>query len=549
MKHRIWPAQYASEQATVYEMAACEALPSFDPKLTVRFRFFNGKHHKLYNHVVHPIRHGLLPAYMLGFLLRGIVFFGSARSGRWLAPVLFALQIPYSLNVVLWFCNGYARILSRTFDFRFLTVSVGVWFVCFSCAFQDSRIWVLPSCCLDFINAFLVESEFQSSKSVLIAALSSITFFFAVTVALLIGRIDDLKHVTLMSSHHHALTTTDLLLNSMGTIMMLLCRLSYTKYNSVRGHRHGHAEFRVQSNGYHCRIKLQAKQPKQTPTHEPNGPLFDNSGRVNKTMQLLPMQLVDKCKESIDSSQTLVPWISTQTLHPAQIWTMYMIGVIGSMASLCVIVPIFHGGFKEISSYIALTSTSLFCVWVSCYRQRQLMRKLLSSFHYLFLSLQISAAHLCACDMVFWDESTSRGLSAIWLWTQWVLLSDTICPITRVAIRLRLTSLPVVILWVLDVVRLIVVCEVLVQNRWELQDRTFFQYQVASKRVKFRVVPFLFARQVTILTWSTRLLWRVWSRHDHDELLLLQGAVEFDSPPDMRHRRAVITSNQLSLTK
>lgn len=524
-------------------MAACESLPSFDPTFTIKHRLFGSKQLKLYNQVMRPIRHALLPSYVLGFVIRAVVFFGSARNGTWLAPMSFVLQIPHTFNVIFVFRYEYVLVLTRTFDFWFFAASVAIWFVCFSCAFQDSRVWALPSCCLDFINAFLVESLFRSPQVVLIAALSSIVFFIAVIVELLLDHIDDLKNVKLISSEHHALTTRDLLLNSTGTIMMLLCRLAYTTYNVVRLRQRGNPELRAQSNGYRCRIKLQPLQTKQNPGDEPQ---FDILGKMDQSIRLLSMQLAHQWTKPIDSAQTLVPWISARLLHPFLIWTMNIIGVIGLVSTLSVLSPMFAHSKKarSIAANVGLTCTVVFYVWFACHRQRQLLRQLVSSFYFLFLFVQISAAYLCACDMLYWDAASSRGFLSSWLWTQWVLMSDTICPVARDKIRFRSPSLPVTLLWIFEVVHLVIVCEVLVQNRWQLQDRTL-QYQVAGNQIELRVVPFLFSRQITILVWSTRMLWRVWHRRESDELLLLQGRVEFDAPQDARQRRMAVVNNSV----
>lgn len=509
-------------------MVACELLLSFDPTFTIKHRFLSSKQQKIYNQVVRPIRHALLSSYVMGFVARAIAFFGPASNGKWLAPAAFALQIPHIINVMLMFRYDYVLILTRSFDFWFLAVSVAVWFVCFSLAFQDNRVWALPSCCLDFVNAFLVESFFRSPLAVLIAALSSIVFFIAVIVELLLGHIDDLKNVRLISSHNHALTTRDLLFNSMGTIMMLLCRLAYTTYNIVRLRRGEESKLCEQSNGYRCRIKLQLLQAKQNAGAESDRPQFDIMGKMDKTIRLVSMKLAHQWTDPIDSAQTLVPWVSSLQLYPLLIWTMNMIGVIGFVSTLAVLFPIFlrNETTKSVAAYVGLAFTFAFYVWFACNSQKQLLRKLVSSFYFLFLFAQISAAHLCACDMNYWDAASSQGFLSSWLWTQCVLMSDTICPITRDKIRFRFTSLPVALLWVLEVVHLIVVCEVLVQNRWKLQDRIICSMRLLAIR---------------LISVSCRSCFLVKSRFScgrvaccggfgigtSDELLLLQGRVEF----------------------
>lgn len=532
------PALIASGSSTVYEMTAIATLPSFDLSLCLKHKLLSEKRLKLYDRMVRRIQPVLLQVYMTGFAIRAIAFFTPALIGQWLAPISFALQIPHTINVILLFRYDFARILARTFDFWFLAASVAIWLVCFVCAFQDNRVWVLPSCCLDFIDAFLIESLFGSPKRILVVTLSSIMFFFAVIIVLLCGQIDNLKNVKLISSQNHALTTRDLLLNSMGTIMMLLCRLAFTMHKALQ--RHNSSGLQIQSSGYRCRVKL---QPLQVPALQPHKPPLDADAETRNAVHTYSMQLAHKCREPIDSAQTLVPWISHRKLHPLQIWAMNLVGVIGVVSTFTMLFPwsIWSDKDKRIVAYVTLVCTFVFNAWFACYRQQFLLRKLVSSFHFLFLSFQISAGYLCACDLVYWDKESCYGLLSGWLWTHWLLLSDTICPITKDKIRFRLTRLPVALLWVVVVAHMVVVCEVLADNRWQLRDRTIFKYHVGDSLVEFRVVPFLLSRQITILVWSTRMFWRVWRQRDPNELLLLQGRVEYDSPINtMQTRLAVV---------
>lgn len=518
-------------------MAASTSLPSFDLSFCLKHKLLNETQLRLYERVLRRFQPVLLQVYMTGFAIRAMAFFTPAPIGQWLAPISFALQIPHTINVIFLFRYDFARILAHTFDFWFLAVSVAIWLICFVCAFQDNRVWVLPSCCLDFIDAFLIESLFGSPKRILVVTLSSLMFFFAVIIALLFGQIDGLKNVQLIVSPSHALTTRDLLLNSMGTIMMLLCRLAFTMYKALQ--RHNSSGLQIQSSGYRCRVKL---QPIQVPAPQPRRPPPSDAKTKNGAHKY-SMLLASKCREPIDSARTLVPWISNGKLLPLQVWAMNLVGVIGVVNTFTVLFPwsIWSVEGKRIVAYVAMVCTFVFNTWFACYRQHLLLRKLVSSFHFLFLSVQFSAAYLCACDVVYWDKVSCYGLLCSWLWTHWVLLSDTICPITKDKIRLRLTNrLPVTILWGVVVAHMVVVCEVLVTNRWKLQDRTIFKYQVGDSLVEFRVVPVLLSRQITVLVWSTRMLWRVWRQHEPDELLLLQGRVEYDAPINLMQTRLAV---------
>uniref|UniRef100_K3WWK5 Uncharacterized protein n=1 Tax=Globisporangium ultimum (strain ATCC 200006 / CBS 805.95 / DAOM BR144) TaxID=431595 RepID=K3WWK5_GLOUD len=62
--------------------------------------------------------------------------------------------------------------------------------------------------------------------------------------------------------------------------------------------------------------------------------------------------------------------------------------------------------------------------------QTELMRDIVTSFDFLFLSFQITSAQLCACDIFYWD-ARCLGLLSFWLWVHFVLTTDALTPVVR----------------------------------------------------------------------------------------------------------------------
>lgn len=52
--------------------------------------------------------------------------------------------------------------------------------------------------------------------------------------------------------------------------------------------------------------------------------------------------------------------------------------------------------------------------------------------------------------------------------------------------------------------------------------------QVLRRRLQFHVQSFLLSRFLTILVWCSRLLWRMCTRRDGNELVMLLGRVEYN---------------------
>lgn len=529
----------------LYELVACEVLPGFNPTVTIKHALFNAKQIKIYNSIVRPFRRILLLLYAIGFILRTIALFSSAPLGRIIAPSTFFLQMPIIINSFLFFRYDYVKILVKTFDIWLTFANVLIWFICIASALQDARIWILPTCCFDFINAFLMESFFTVPHRVFFTALSTMGFLGLGIVYVMLGKMDQMHYLVLISTQHHTLTTRDLIVYSMFTIFMLFTRLAYNMHTALRRLRKGST--RTQSISFRCRVKLQhQRSPDHVLIRSRHG--VDSVRSSTKTRSLLiPMRLSSKYSKSFDVRRTVVPWIANTRLRDWHRRLLYSIGVIGGLSGFIALILWNHSAanYRYYLARVALSCSLVFSMWFFCCAQRQLLYQLVTNFHFAFLSSQITMAILCACDVLYWDTDACYTFLGVWVWMHRVMMLDTLSPFSRRQLAFSM-SLSIGLIWILAVLGMIVASEVMLWNHSHLQDRAVWVTQITGQEIKLRVVPFVFNRQITILVWCTKLLWRSWTRHDDDELILLHGIVEFDAPisrsPRNRRHAATIAS-------
>lgn len=190
----------------------------------------------------------------------------------------------------------------------------------------------------------------------------------------------------------------------------------------------------------------------------------------------------------------------------------------------------------------ALACTTVFCVTSAYMYQRQLVRRLVFSFDFAFLSFQLTAVHVCVCDLVRWD-GLSLVVCANWLWMHWVLAVDALTPFVQrhLGFRSRAFALPVVALFV--VCQIAVAAAIVFDPHSSLQDRVVCEYVLSAEhRLQVRVVPFLLSRVMTLLSWSLRILWRLWTLKEREsELVVIQGGVSYVCP----RRHKTLTNLQL----
>lgn len=517
----------------LYKIASCDPLPSFDPTVRLKHKLLTVKQMKLYNRMLRPLRKLIWPAYAVGFVLRYAVFFVSPGIGRPIAPISFVLQIPLITNTFLFFQYDYAKLLTNTFEMRFLLIMTLLWLISFALGFQDARSWVLVTCGFDFMNAFLLETFFREPWSVFVFAVGSVVFLCALFMGMMVGAIPRVQAFDILSFQEHSLTTHDLLMNAMGTIMMIFCRLSYSSYKTLWRHRH-QVSNRTRSSGYYTRIKLQLHVGQGIANlAATSSPVKVDENRASSVKVLVCMELARKYSSSIDPGATIVPWSARQDIRPFQIWLLYFVGVSGLGNMIFVLCP-WKGGWTitaiRNASSLGLLCTLAFCAWFWCFVQWQLVRELVTSFNFLFLSVQISLFHICACDMSYYEWTTCCALLSSWIWMHWVLMLDTICPSSKHKLRLYPTGLPILIMWLYAVAQLAFSCEIILSNRWLRQNRVFWEHTVKDRIVQYRVAPLMMGRQFTIVIWCSRLLWRCVTQRDPNELIVMQGAVEYLAP-------------------
>lgn len=118
-------------------------------------------------------------------------------------------------------------------------------------------------------------------------------------------------------------------------------------------------------------------------------------------------------------------------------------------------------------------------------------------------------------------------MAASFLWTHWVLTLDTIPPVLRDRLGLRIEfAAPVLVTRM--VMHLFFSCELLVWSQHKLQNRLLLDCEWLGRRVRFYVVPFLLSRMITVFIWCVRILYRIATRKNPHELIIIMGNVEYD---------------------
>lgn len=159
--------------------------------------------------------------------------------------------------------------------------------------------------------------------------------------------------------------------------------------------------------------------------------------------------------------------------------------------------------------------------------QRVLLKRVGVSFDYLFLVLQLIAAHLCLADIFSWRWASTCGVAASYLWAQWTLTIDSLTPAMRHRLHVK-SWMPTCCIVLFIVIQLLVLLDMMLLDFSKIRDRVFWDLEFLGRRAQFRVVTFLWSRVVTIFIWYGRLLYILVTRVHENTLIILRGNVEFD---------------------
>ncbi|EGZ12506.1 hypothetical protein PHYSODRAFT_516299, partial [Phytophthora sojae] len=388
----------------------------------------------------------------------------------------------------------YVKIIVRTFDFCFLQGSNTLWAVVLSLEMNDLRVLVVLVCWLNFMCWLLQETYLRTSYLIVGVALCEWVFYVMLLPTLSLELVDDLHHYTLLTARGRELSTQDVLANVIGNMAMFTLRNLYRRYQNVK-YRKNQPEAAMQALGY----------------------------------RHLPMQMhLASEPYAYDSCDTVWPRIgSLAAIASWKLVFLYGSGMVGgSCAAFSMFVP--ENTFGADVSAVLSVVASIVCTGVfACSCQRQLLKRVVTSFHFLFLTTQMIATAFCVIDIFSRRWIPTCGVVSSLLLAYSVLTVDALMPVMKRRLRFQYSTVVggIILFWLVESALLL---DVLVLGNWNLQDRVLLDFTLLGQRAKFYVAPFMLSRIITIVVWSGRFVFVTATRHNDNALILLRGNVEFD---------------------
>ncbi|GAB9469834.1 hypothetical protein Gpo141_00007099 [Globisporangium polare] len=460
----------------------------------------------------------------IGLLMIIVIHVVPAPCGRPIAVVATVIAFPAMVVALRIVRYDVLVLLLKSYDFWYLFVVNSVTCGLIAAYLNDLRAVLCIQLWLGIFNGSIIDSRTLEIRKAVAANVFGAIASFVVLFLIQWGVVPAARHFAIFHYRDHVLGVEDVITNGLGTITVMMGRNAIRRIQDLREQRVIQCT-KLRCVSYRCTIKFRRieEEPGErvVPTRSGHFPHFLTKKPVLNEMTYVDTGVI------CDASATFYPieldgepWPRWQRL------LMSATGVGGIALTILGFAAFGHWSASRTRWPFAagLAFTSCFYLFLWGMSHTKVLREILHSFDFFFLSAQLTTAHLCACDMFEWD-SRCLGLLSSWLWMHFVLTADALTPAVRKKLALQTWHLAVpVLLFVTGLI--LFACEIVFARHWDLQDRKIHSVAVGSRTIEYRIISFFFSRLVTILLWCFRLLWRILQAQP-DDLVLLRGKVAY----------------------
>ncbi|KAJ0403971.1 hypothetical protein ATCC90586_005838 [Pythium insidiosum] len=515
----------------VYEIVPRGPLPEVDLARSVRRELLSPRAQRWWQAIVRRVWFLLVPGYNIGIALAPLALVLPGRAGQLVAllspllGLLGGLSLLFSLRVDL------VRLLVRTYDFWFFSVVNALACVALALLVRDLRVLlvgfmgfgyemcILIDANMTFVRLFVVPATLAFSLNVSIYCLAQLR---------LIANPRDLG----LSIHGHSVALSDVVCSGMITLGIMLCRNAYRRRAAVKTKSGDRLSTHCIS--FRCAVtlrRLDAAELLRGRRRETAGltlsraNLFRRGESMKSHLHMVPID------QLFDGGTTVLGRLLPEAMQTPWSWRargllLLLAATAAALSSVAYVIAVVIDTSEPrwlFVSAFAGTSTLTALFWALS--QPTLLRRIVVSFDFAFVSLQLTVAHVCVCDTLRWD-ARAWIIMAGWLWIHWVLTLDAVLPVTRQRMGFqRWFAVPVVALFA--GAQIVFGAKLVLARGWDIFDREVFRGAIGGADVRIHTVPFLFNRIVILACWSLRLLWRVVVSRG-DELIVVQGTVAYD---------------------
>ncbi|TMW68009.1 hypothetical protein Poli38472_007681 [Pythium oligandrum] len=532
----------SSDPVVIYSFKECEGLTTIDCATCVKNVLIRNPHVlKLLNRFLHILKQPMQWTYPIDVVLKFLYWVVDASVGQRLAAISVVLTIMPITSSFLVLRYDMVKLLFQTYEFWYITVINIVCCVAVGMEFADWRCCGAIMVTLGNQNTLMIDANFRSVSTTIIAATISaiMLMFFIVYYAL--GFVDAVQSVDLLRYNGWSLRSCDVAINGLSTIVLILLRNAYRRFSHIA--TMDMTDSRVRCISYRARVRLvpvtshgispteTAGVVKEVTSSDP-APVGSSTTRLQLVKVNTTFTNTDVVGSARGFSVSCVqfPTVATRTVQ--------FLAIIGAIFSLVACMLSTNHARHRVCTQISFWSTSVYCSASFLHQNRKMLRLLVASFDYLFLSAQLLLAYLTIGYLLRWNERCYLVLT-LWLWGHWIVTLDAIMPDAKS--KLGVTRSLAMFTIATKLSGLVMICaHFTFRTDSDFEDRVMWAGVFHGRPVKVFSIPFLFSRVLTIFFWCLRLLWRLGNRHGRDGLIMIQGGIEYKDMEVWRRSRRLV---------
>lgn len=524
----------------LYEVVEVDELRLIDAKRSVRSALLSAEVAAKWKSLNKRVRVTNRVLYALAFpFIMAVFVLEPAAAGRIVAiPIVMMLPMQVfdtsSLRVDILAC------LLRSYEFWLFSFINTISSMALIKHVGDLRAAVVPTHWFGIQMIIWADARIQS-RTLAAWSLLGMTYLIFMTTIVLFNLIPATHSFDVLSykSKQRATTSGDFLVNSFMTLFILMLRTAYRKRALTAKQRDNPMLACFVS--YRCCVKLRVVATGPTQKEITPVPHIRNT-RVSSQKKQQPLRFVP-FNQKFSSQDVLWPRIArlfpevSDGQTPPLTWAhfvVYLCGFCGVTINGGLFLGVYylqhiHFDFTIPATLGVVSSFFFFVAFISCC-QRQLLIFIVTSFDFIFSSLQITFSHMCVADMLRYDVRALTVLSGA-MWTHWVITMDAITPVMRRRLLwMGKLHIEAQLLVFSALIQLFVMLELM---RWDIVHLAMREEKIITiynHSFTFRSAPFLVARATTLLLWSSRTIWRLLTGPE-GQLAMVQGNVQYYANP------------------
>lgn len=458
---------------------------------------------------------------------------------------------------------------------RLLLSEDSVWFFCFtniatqiliSIMYGDLRAFAVVVELLGITNVVLVDAKMHSIRRLTQLGVLGFLSTVSLLVCVFFDRIEQ-PHATSLWQYKagaaiYSVGASDYVLSGNSTIAILLAKIIFRKHRALR--RSIRQSSTIECAILRCRTRLVLTGSKEYLFEKQNSTtvIVNNMSPIGfiSTSHVQRLQHV-RSGCIYDARKIVFPAkISSKQAFPQGILAvLYLAGICGFISLFALANGVFYGTHASdnssstqysSASFASFVCSSVFCLaFFACY-QHDLYVSLITSFDFVFYSLQVTVAHASAISLAGPSRANCTLLASAWLWTHWIFCLDALTPIMKAKLRFHVRfAFPVLVAFLIGHIAL--VCIIPFTSLDITDGRDVWSICMHGYTIEMRLLPVLIGRLMILTAWMLRLAVRLHHASNSDTIIL-RGVVtytNYQSDVEQTRPRKQTVSNLMTIPR